>query len=137
MDKSLMIFIAIGIGFLYFITNFVGDIQKEDDAYSNNDYKQAHMYDKYKTVDSIGQDVLDVVGAPAATQLAAWNSSMLKDDFLMLFPDFSAMKVFVEERVKGEPLKNKLTQMIEGIEDSFFSGAITSEDAKKKLSTLQ
>ena len=27
MDKSLFIFILIGVGFLYFITNFVGDIQ--------------------------------------------------------------------------------------------------------------
>ena len=28
MDKSFIIFVAIGIGFLYFITNFVNDIKK-------------------------------------------------------------------------------------------------------------
>jgi hypothetical protein len=28
MDKNFIIFVAIGIGFLYFITNFVNDIKK-------------------------------------------------------------------------------------------------------------
>ena len=30
MDKSLMVFLAVGVGFLYFITNFVGEIQQDD-----------------------------------------------------------------------------------------------------------
>ena len=73
MDKSFMIFIAIGLGFLYFVTTFVGDIQAEDEVYRNNDYDQEHKYDMYKTVDSIGQDVLDVTGANSQTQVSAWN----------------------------------------------------------------
>jgi len=132
-----MIFIAIGIGFLYFVTTFVGDIQKEDDVYRNDGYDQEHIYDKYQSSDSIGQDVLDVTGAPVATQIAAWNSSMLKDEFLMLFPNFSAMTEFAEGRVRGDALKNKLLQTISTVEDSFFSGTMNAEQAKQKLGSLK
>ena len=137
MDKSFMFFIAIGIGFLYFVTNFVGDIQAEDDAYRNNDYSQEHIYDKYQATDSIGQDILDLTGADATTQIGAWNNSMLKDEFLALFPRFDEMKIFVKDRIRGKILQDKLTSTISTIEDKFFSGTIGAEDAKRKLSTLK
>ena len=137
MDKSLMIFIAIGLGFLYFVTTFVGDIQAEDDAYRNNDYNQEHIYDKYQTVDSIGQRILDLTGADVTTQLGAWNNSMLKDEFLELFPRFDEMKSFVSDRIRGQLLKNKLTHTIDTIEDQFFSGTINAEQAKHELSSLK
>ena len=137
MDKSLLFFIAIGLGFLYFVTNFVGDIQEEDDAYRNNDYKQEHLYDAYNAVDSIGQDILDVTGANAATQLGAWNHSLLKDEFLDLFPDFSEMKHFIDDRLRGKILQDKLRNKVNEIEDKFFSGGITAEDAKRELGTLK
>ena len=137
MDKSLMFFIAIGLGFLYFVTNFVGGIQAEDDAYANNDYKQEHIYDAYRKVDSVGQDILDVTGADAKTQLGAWNSSLLKDEFLDLFPDFTEMKNFINDRIRGKILQDKLNKKVTEIEDKFFSGGITAEDAKRELGTLK
>ena len=137
MDKSLMIFIAIGIGFLYFITNFVGGIQAEDDKYKNNDYNQEHKYDQYKTVDSIGQGILDLTGADEKTQLAAWNSSFLKEEFLALFPNFSEMRSFIDDRIRGEILQNKLKNIVNTIEDRFFSGNMTVEQAKRELNLLK
>jgi hypothetical protein len=137
MDKSFMVFIAIGIGFLYFVTSFVGDIQAEDEKYQNNNYNNEHLYDKYKTVDSIGQDILDLTGASRAVQFAAWNDSMLKDDFLDLFPNFSEMKLFVGDRITGQALQTKLNQKLEGVEDKFFSGTMTAEQAKRELSSLK
>ena len=137
MDKSLMIFIAVGVGFLYFITNFIGGIQQEDDRYANNDYKQEHKYDAYKKVDSVGQDILDVTGANQNIQLGAWNHSSLKDEFLDLFPDFTEMKHFIHDRLRGKILQDKLKKKVSTIEGKFFSGGITAEDAKRELSTLK
>ena len=137
MDKSLMFFIAIGLGFLYFVTTFVGDIQAEDDAYKNNDYNQEHIYDKYQVVDSIGQDILDLTGANVNTQLGAWNSSMLKDEFLELFPRFDEMKNFAKDRIRGKILQDKLITTISTIEDKFFSGTMDAEQAKRELSSLK
>ena len=137
MDKGLMFFVVIGVGFLYFITNFIGSIQEEDEGYRNNDYNQEHKYDAYMAVDSIGQDILDVTDANLETQIGAWNHSLLKDEFLDLFPDFSEMKNFVKDRVRGKILHDKLTNKINTIEDKFFSGGITAADAKRELSTLK
>ena len=137
MDKGLMIFLAIGLSGMYVLVNFIGDIQKEDDVYSNNDYKIEHQYDKYKTVDSIGQDILDVTDVSRSTQLEAWNASDIKDEFLDFFPAFDEMKLFVTDRVRGEELITTLTSLIEDIEDKFFSGTINPEQAKKQLSSLK
>jgi len=136
MDRSLLIFIAIGVGFLYFITNFVGDIQ-EDDKFQNEEYKQKHQYDQYQSADSIGRDILDMTDTPVSTQVEAWNNSKLKTEFLTLFPDFSEMKIFVKERVRGEALQTKLIDAINTTEDKYFSGSMNAEQAKRSLGTLK
>lgn len=136
MDKSFLVFAAVGIGFLYFVTNFIGDIQEEDDTYRNSDYNMAHMYDQYNTVDSIGQDILDLTGADAKIQLDAWNKSHLKDEFLELFPNFSEMKNFINDRIKGKVIHTKLMEKLNTTEDKFFSGTIGAEEAKRELSIL-
>jgi len=137
MDKSLMFFIAFGLGALYFVTNFVGGIQAEDEAYQNNGYNQEHIYDKYQVVDSIGQDILDLSGENVQTQLGAWNNSMLKDEFLELFPRFDEMKNFAKDRIRGKILQDKLITTISTIEDKFFSGTMDAEQAKRELSSLK
>ncbi len=132
-----MIFMAIGIGFLYFVTNFIGGIQEEDEKYQNKDYQQEHKYDKYNSVDSIGQETLDFTGVDSATQSAAWQGSRLRQEFLTFFPDFSAMKYFIKDRIRGDSFQKKMLRSIGTIEGKYFSGAITSEQAKKELDLLK
>ncbi|MEA3433410.1 MAG: hypothetical protein U9R13_02415 [Campylobacterota bacterium] len=137
MDKSLLIFIAIGVGFLYFITSFVGDIQEEDDKYQNLEYQQKHMYDEYQTVDSIGREILDLTGTDAATQMAAWEKSRLKEEFLVLFPDFGEMKKFVKERTRGDALQAELLKLLDDVEGKYFSGTMNAEQAKRAIDLLK
>ena len=136
MDKSLFFFILIGIGFLYFITNFVGDIQ-EDEKFQNEEYKQKHQFDQYQSVDSIGREILDMTDAPVNIQVQEWNNSELKAEFLELFPDFSEMKIFVKERLRGEVLQVKLIASIDSVESQYFSGKMNAEQAKRELSLLK
>ena len=133
MDKSLLVFIAIGAGFLYFITSFVGDIQEEDDKYQNIEYQKKHMYDQYQSVDSIGREILDLTGLDAATQMAAWKKSRLKEEFLELFPDFSEMKKFIKERTRGDALQAELFKSVDEVESKYFSGTMNAEQAKRAL----
>ena len=136
MDKSLMLFILIGIGGVFFVTNFVGDIQKEDEVYRNDGYDQENKYNQYKKEDSIGREILDVTGAPVTIQMDAWNASLLKKEFLDIFPDFSGMKTFSGERVRGNALKSKLNSTLDSVESAYFSGAMDAEQAKRKLGSL-
>lgn len=73
----------------------------------------------------------------ADMQVQAWNSSLLKIEFLTLFPDFSAMKQFVEDRVRGEALRAKLTDTVNVAEDKYFSGTMNAEQAKRSLGALK
>jgi len=136
MDKSLLIFAAIGIGALYLVTNFMGDIQEED-TYKNNDYKVEHKYDKYQSVDSVGQSILSVNDMDEKTQIAAWQASPVKIEFLELFPNYSEMKIFVKDRVRGNIIQKKLLTALDKVEGKFFSGALNSEQAKQALDSLK
>ncbi len=137
MDKSMMVFIAVGIGFFYVVTTYVGDIQKEDDRLQNSGYEQEHKFDQYYTEDSIGEKILDVTLADPQTQVAAWNKSPLKQEYLELFPDFDTMRTFIKNRVRGKVLTDKLNKQIQDVEDKFFSGAIDAEAAKRTLGQLK
>ena len=137
MDKSFMVFLAIGFAFFYVVTTYIGEIQEEDENYQNSAYQEAAKYEKYNAIDSIGQSILDVSGADTATQIAAWNNSMLKEDFLMLFPSFDEMKHFINDRVKGKTLQDKLMSTVSGVEDKFFSGTMDEDQAKSTLGSLK
>ena len=137
MDKSFLAFMAIGIGAMYLLINFMGDIQESDKRLENKDHKKEHMYDKYKTTDSIGQEVLDLTGATKEVQFGAWNESLLKEEFLELFPAFDEMRFFIKDRLRGEELITELTSTIDTIEDKFFSGTMNAEQAKRMLSSLK
>ena len=137
MDKSLLIFIAIGLGALYLVTNFIGDIQEEDDAYKNNQYKVEHKYDQYQKVDSIGQSILVFDNIDVKTQVEAWHASELKLEFLELFPDYGEMKKFIKDRTRGDALQAKVLKVIDNVEGKFFSGTLSAEQAKQMLSSLK
>ena len=137
MDKSLLIFIAIGLGALYLVTNFIGDIQEEDDNYKNNQYVVEHKYNQYHKVNSIGQTILVFDNVDVKTQIAAWHASELKQEFLELFPDYSEMKKFVKERTRGDALQAKVLKVINDVEGKFFSGTVNTEQAKQMLDSLK
>ena len=137
MDKSFFVFVAMGAGFLYVITTFVGDIQKEDDKGYQYNKQQSAKYAKYKTVDSVGQEVVDVAGASDSVQIDVWNHSELKDEFIKLFPNFEEMKFFIKDRIVGKGLQDKLLKSLDEIEDGVISGVMSVKQAKIKLSLLK
>ena len=137
MDKSFLMFMAVGVGFLYFITNFIGGIQEKDDRFSNSEYNTKHKYDKYMSEDAIGQKILVVTDTDENTQIAAWQESPLKKEFFGLFPNYGEMKIFVKSRTRGKLLQKKLLGKIDEVESKFFSGTLSSEDAKRTLDILK
>jgi hypothetical protein len=137
MDKNLLIFIAVGIVFMYVVSNFVTDLQKEDEQLQSSTFYKKHSIDKFIKTDSIGQTILDVEGEPIEVQVSAWNQSALKSELVEYFPDFDTMKLFAKDRVRGEELKTKLVKYIDTIEKKFFAGEIDAERAKKELATLK
>ncbi|DAB39957.1 MAG TPA: hypothetical protein CFH81_07000 [Sulfurovum sp. UBA12169] len=137
MDKTFVLFVVVGIGFIYFITSFIGEIQKEDDKFSNTEYALKHKYDKYYSLDSVGRDILIFADADEKIQIEAWQHSKLKKEFLKLFPDFGEMKRFANERIRGDLFQTKLLNVINETEGQFFEGTLNAEQAKQKLDLLK
>ena len=131
MEKGLLIFIAIGIGSIYLITDSLGDTTHKEGG------KDQNIAYEYQSVDSIGQIILNVKGIDTAMQVTVWNASILKEEFLDLFPDFIRMKEFVRERVRGDALQVKLLKHIESVEGQYFSGTLNTEEAKRALGLLK
>ena len=135
MDKTLLVFLLIGVGFFYFVMNLVKETETDSEKARNVSYQQ-EQYTKYYKVDSIGQDILDVTLADPMMQLKVWKHSRLKEEFLEIFPDFDMMKNFVKSRIRGDALVQKLTNKINEVEDKFFSGSMNAEQAKRALEQL-
>jgi hypothetical protein len=47
------------------------------------------------------------------------------------------MKKFVNERINGAALSAKLLAQIKSVEDQFFSGTMTAEQARQALGSLK
>ncbi len=137
MDRSLFIFTAVGVVFLYFITDFIGDIQKNDERYRSSEYEQKHQFEKYIGKDAVGQEILIVEGEDEKRQLSAWHASALKMEFLEIFPDYDYMRQFVQERIKGKLLQKKLLEVIERVEGEFLSGTLSAQEARKMLESVK
>jgi hypothetical protein len=135
MDKGLLFFIIIGAGLSFLLINFINGLQDEVNHHEKS--QKPNPYEQYQSIDSIGESIIDVTGADTKTQLAAWNASPLKVDFLNHFPNFYMMKEFAQERVSGDILQSKLIKKIDEVENKFIGGELSGEEAKKSLSSLQ
>jgi len=137
MDKSFMIFIAIGIGFFYLITNFVGDIEKDDGYPTTSLEQQEHKYDKYISSDNVGRIILTVNGISRKEQIEAWNHSSIKVDFMSFYPDFDEMKNVIKERVMTQDFRDYLLKQVTTIERKFLGGKIDTEQAQRELEQIR
>jgi len=136
MDKSFVVFVGVGIGFFYLITDFVGDIERDDGYPTDTEYKYEHQYDQYIRIDSVGRKVLDVAGLSQQKQFEAWKKSGLSKECLELFPDFDEIKRFVKDRVINPDFKEALLAKVMHTEKLFLQGKITSDQARKELESL-
>lgn len=136
MDKGLLIFVTIGLGAVYFLTNVVGEIQ-DDVNYSSSSSENSMQYEQYYAFDVVGDRILKVENLDAGKQLKVWNESELKLEFLELFPDFEGMKKYVGSRVEGDPLQKTILKKIDSIEFQFLGGTLSGLQAKSTLESIE
>jgi hypothetical protein len=137
MDKSYLLFLIVGIGFFYLVTSGVEEIESHEVRHYSTSNSESQRYAQFNKEDSIGDAILDVSNEDVATQLNAWHYSEIKNDFIEMFPDFIRLKSFVKDKIRGDVLVDKLTSKINNLEDKYFSGLISAEEAKKDLGILK
>ncbi|SFV58445.1 hypothetical protein MNB_SV-6-1738 [hydrothermal vent metagenome] len=132
MRNELLILVVVSVFFGYFMLGFVKNTEgKGDDTITIN--LNSGGDSSLLGENLIGQTTIDLSTLSESEQPKAWRESSLHSEFIDLFPDFSAMRDFVNDRVLGDPFHKKLMDRVTSVEDDFFSGKIEREEAIRAL----
>jgi len=141
-DKGFILLLIVGIGFLYFVFNVVGQVEHEDlqtvnsiDSTTYGDGSQRAILQYYKQ-DVTGTSILDLSGVPLEEAKKIWRKSPTKNRILSLFPNFSLMKDMIKLRVAPSEFRDYLLQKVDDIEGQYLSGTISSFEAKNAINNL-
>jgi len=134
--KGFTLFVAVAaIGF-YLLTNIIGKFKEEDNRLMNDKELQKQEDMKGYRTDVVGDTVLVYSDTPIQNRIGVWKRSPLHEDYLNLFPNFSEMELFVDDRVHDDELKGRILKQLKKISSSFFSGTIGAIQAKEDLDKI-
>jgi hypothetical protein len=134
--KGLTLFIiAAGIGF-YLLTNIIGKFKEEDNRLMNDQEIQKQEDMKGYRTDVVGDTVLVYRDTSIQNRIGVWKRSPLHEEYLNLFPNFSEMELFVDDRVQDDELKAKILKQLKKISGDFFSGTVGAIQAKEDLDKI-
>ncbi len=137
MNRSMIIFVVVGIALFFGITNFVGKLKDEDDRLMNaSDIQKKQDAEAYRT-DVVGNAVIVASNAPIAKRIDTWKRSPLHDEYMDKFPDFSDMKLYIDDRVQDTELKDIIIRSLEKVESKYFAGGLSPIQAKEEIDNLQ
>jgi len=120
------------------LTGFVNDLNDDVDVSYGFHEKALLTGDKsHYTVDMNGREVLQLHTLSMQEKKNLWNHSLLKEDMLALFPNFSEMNYFVNNQVEDDGFfKKKLLEHISAVQEAYIGGSLSDEQAKVKLSNF-
>lgn len=136
MNKTLIV-AAIALFFIiYALINFVNVLHDDIDVKhgfqrTDTSSKQNSSY----SVNSTGDEILLLNNFSESQKKNIWMNSSLKTEMLDFFPDFTSMKVLVEERVIDDGIfKSKLLEHLSNTEIQYIGGVMDGQSAKAALS---
>jgi hypothetical protein len=136
MNKGLMIFIAVGALMFYLVTNFVGKLKNEDERLLTSQDKQVMEDQKSYRSDVAGDMVIVKSDEPIKKRIELWKRSPLHIEYINLFPDFSEMTLYVDDRIYDAELKSTILNQLKKVESDFFTGAVSPVQAKENLDKI-
>jgi len=137
--KATLLFAALIIfAVVYWLVGFVNVLHDDVDVSHGlkTEREQVVTGDRSKyTVDSLGNEVLLLSKLTKQEKRNAWNSSVLKNDMLAIFPRFSEIRFFIDTHIEDDGVfKKELVAHINKVEREYITGSITGERAKARLS---
>ena len=142
-DKGFFILVMVAAGFVYFVFDFVSNVQDEKlqktDYYNLNgpgDDSQKAI-SKFYTQDVTGSEILDLSGVPLEQAKEIWRKSPTKDQIMQLFPNFKLMKDMIKLKLAPSEFRDYLLKEVDNVESDYLAGTLSSFEAKKRLSELK
>jgi len=135
MNKT-MIFAGIVIFIIVsWLTSFVNELNDDVDVSYGFDEKAVITGDKSSHIVNIdGKEVLELNKLSMKEKKDTWNSSILKNDMLALFPDFLEMQNFIDNHIEDDGVfKTELLEHLNDVEEEYIGGSISEERARESL----
>jgi hypothetical protein len=136
MSQGLIIMIVIGVTLGYFLIGFVKTLDTDASEAIAKEQKIAGEDQSFHRKNSIGQTILVFENAPVEKKLETWKRSPLHKEFMQFFPNFNQMRLFVGDRIVDPEFQENLTAKINEIENAYFSGTMTKEQAFDALNSF-
>jgi len=130
-----------GIALFFIISGlitFVNDLNADVDVsygFTSSKNSQSSQNHKYQGINMYGEMTLIVSDLDKLKKIKVWEKSLLNQEMLDLFPNFTNMKILVENRLVDDGLfKEELLEKIAKIEDRYIGGLETGQSARTSLS---
>ena len=138
MNKTVIFFGIIIFIIISWLVGFVNELH--DDVDVNYGFNEKTMIEgdmKNYKLDSNGNEILELSTLSLEDKKRLWNNSPLKEEMINLFPDFSEMKYFIENRIDDDGVfKRKLLTHTQSVQEKYIGGGMSGESAKNMLSHL-
>ena len=119
-------------GLITFVNELHDDV---DTAYMGQKNHTKEEYKKFYDVNMYGEMTVVLTAVPKLKKREVWRKSLLFNEVLELFPNFTEMKSVVEKRlIDNGSFKNSLLEKIVDIEQRYIGGVETGDSAKLSLS---
>jgi hypothetical protein len=135
MSKTVISFGVIVFLIISWLIGFVDKLDEEVDV--NYGFNEKAMVEGNYKLDSIGNEVLELSTLSLAEKKRLWNQSQLKEEMINLFPNFSEIKYFIENRLEDDgSFKHELLTYVEHVQDNYIGGGMSGKKAKIMLSNF-
>ena len=138
MSKSVMIFGFIVFLIISWLIGFVDELHDDVDVnYGFNEKKLVEGDMRNYKLDSVGNNVLELSSLSLVEKKKLWKDSPLQDEMIALFPNFSDIKYFIENRIEDDgSFKEELLKHVESVQEEYIGGGMTGNRAKAILSNF-
>jgi len=137
MNKGIIIMILAGIGFMYMVTNLVGEAESTTPGLENSQSRKAKEYAQFYKKDINGDDVLNFSGVSLAKASKVWSESTIKYKMLKYFPDFDMMRQIADNQLNASKFKTFLLHKMKQIEGDYLDGVRNLDQTKKALEDIK
>jgi hypothetical protein len=138
MNKTVAFFGTVIFLVISWLIGFVNELQDDVDvSYGFNEKTMIVGDIKNYKLDSNGDRILELSTLSLEEKKKLWSESLLKEEMLKLFPNFSEIKYFIENRIQDDgSFKDELLVQVEQVQESYISGSLTGKKAKVMLSNI-
>jgi len=136
MSKTVFLFGMVIFAVVSWLIGFVNELHEDVNVlHPLEKFTSTSKDNKSYRLDINGNEILELGGFSLEEKKKLWNASPLKVEMINLFPDFSEMKYFIQNRIEDDgSFSREFLSYIEDIQGEYIGGALSSDNVKLKLS---